>query len=89
MPDHQGRKARGPLSDGAGPPLVHVQGPGRRRFRFLRSGTGATAIEYALMAAVVAITAFAGLRLMGGEAGALWNTAGNSIIRSMQRDTTP
>ena len=88
MPDHRERKARGPVSCGAGP-VVRVQGSGCRRFRLLRSGTGATAIEYALMAAVVAITAFAGLRLMGGEAGALWNTAGNSIIRSMQRDTTP
>ncbi|MCB2011710.1 MAG: Flp family type IVb pilin [Geminicoccaceae bacterium] len=88
MPDHQARKARGPVLCGAGP-VVRVRDCGRCRFRFLRSGTGATAIEYALMAAVVAITAFAGLRLMGGEAGALWNTAGNSIIRSMQRDTTP
>jgi len=33
---------------------------------------GTTAIEYALLAAVVAITAIAGLQAFGSETGALW-----------------
>ncbi|HEX8375293.1 MAG TPA: Flp family type IVb pilin [Geminicoccaceae bacterium] len=33
---------------------------------------GTTAIEYALLAAVAAITAIGGLQAFGGETGALW-----------------
>lgn len=37
---------------------------------------GSTAIEYALLAAVVAITAMAGLQAFGDETGALWGVVG-------------
>lgn len=36
-------------------------------------GTGATAIEYALMAAVVSITAIGGLQAFAGSMDTMWN----------------
>ena len=42
--------------------------------RFLGDERGATAIEYALLAAMVAITAIGGLQALGGGTGALYGT---------------
>ncbi len=42
--------------------------------------TGSTAIEYALLAAVVAITAFAALTSLGLESDGLWQDTGDQLV---------
>ncbi|MCB1971150.1 MAG: hypothetical protein H6851_00690 [Geminicoccaceae bacterium] len=45
---------------------------------------GATAIEYALLAAVVAITAVAALVGFGGESSSLWTSTGTALVKGMR-----
>jgi len=44
-----------------------------------RDESGATAIEYGLIAALVAIAAMAGMRLLGTELNAIFNRVGTTL----------
>jgi pilus assembly protein Flp/PilA len=46
---------------------------------FLKDESGATAIEYGLIIALVAIAAIGGMRYLGTELGALFTRAGNTL----------
>ena len=55
--------------------------------RFLRlhlDEVGATAIEYALVAAVVGIMGVVALKSLGGESGGMWDDTGQQIIDAIQ-----
>lgn len=47
--------------------------------RWLQDEAGATAIEYALIAAIMGITAIAGLNAFGDGANGMWSRVGNSV----------
>ena len=47
--------------------------------RFWRDHAGATAIEYGLIAALIALTIIAGLTLLGGGVDGLWTTVGARV----------
>lgn len=47
--------------------------------RFWRDRAGATAIEYGLIAALIALTIIAGLTLLGGGVDGLWTTVGARV----------
>lgn len=47
--------------------------------RLMLSRHGATAIEYAIVAAVVALMVVAALELLQGSVGGQWNTVANSF----------
>jgi pilus assembly protein Flp/PilA len=50
--------------------------------RFLRSEKGATAIEYGLIAALIAIVIITGARLVGKNVGNTFNTIANNVSTS-------
>lgn len=47
--------------------------------RLLREEQGVTAIEYALLAALIVVVASGAIALMGGGANGLWTRIGNAI----------
>lgn len=47
--------------------------------RFLRNESGATAIEYGLIAALISVVIIAALTLVGGNLNAKFNEIGNSL----------
>lgn len=47
--------------------------------RFLKDESGATAIEYGLIAAIVSVAIIAALNLVGTELGAVFNYIGNEL----------
>lgn len=47
--------------------------------RFLRNSKGATAIEYALIASLIAVVAIAGMRAIGNKIRAQFNTIATTI----------
>jgi pilus assembly protein Flp/PilA len=47
--------------------------------RFLKDESGATAIEYGLIAAIVSVAIIAALQLVGGQLGNVFNYIGNSL----------
>ena len=47
--------------------------------RFLKDETGATAIEYGLIAALIAVAIIGGARLLGTRIGGTFNNVSNSI----------
>jgi pilus assembly protein Flp/PilA len=50
------------------------------RFAMIRSDErGATAIEYALIAALIAVAAIVGMELVGTEVGATFNNVANKL----------
>ena len=51
--------------------------------RFLADSAGATAIEYALIAAVVAIMAIAGLIALGGGSNSMWGMVGGRVVDAL------
>lgn len=51
--------------------------------RFLADSAAATAIEYALIAAVVAITAITGLIALGGGSGSMWGMVGSRVVDAL------
>lgn len=56
----------------------------RTAFRKLRADQrGATAIEYGLIAALIAIAMVAGLSKLGGGSGGLWTNLANTVNDSM------
>lgn len=52
--------------------------------RWLQDEAGATAIEYALIAAITAITAISGLSLLGGNTNGMWFRVGSSISSALK-----
>lgn len=56
----------------------------RTNGRKLRSDKrGATAIEYGLIAALIAVAAIGGMRSLGGGANGMWGRLDNKIAESM------
>ena len=47
--------------------------------RFAKDESGATAIEYGLIAALVAVAAIAGMSKLGGSLGTAFNTIGGKL----------
>ena len=47
--------------------------------RFYKDESGATAIEYGLIAALIALAIVAGATTLGNEIGNLFNTVGNKL----------
>lgn len=43
---------------------------------------GATAIEYGLILALIALTMMAGLSQLGGEAGGMWDDIENKVVNA-------
>ena len=56
-----------------------------RRFlaRFRRDEDGATAIEYGLIAALIAIAAMGGMKALGGGVGGSWGKLNNTVDANM------
>ena len=50
---------------------------------FLREEGGATAIEYGLIAAMLAVTAIAGMTMFGGGLGNLFSSVSNKSANAM------
>ena len=51
--------------------------------RLLASSGGATAIEYGLIAALIAVTCIGGMTALGGGSGAMWGDLRTEIDTSM------
>ena len=51
----------------------------RRFFKILRDNRGATAIEYGLIAALIAVAAIAALTSVGTKLGSTFNNASNKL----------
>ena len=51
--------------------------------RMLANQRGATAIEYGLIVALIALAMMGGLRTLGGGAGGMWTDIGNSAEEHM------
>ena len=47
--------------------------------KFFKDETGATAIEYGLIAALISVAAVAALQAIGGSLGNVWNAAKNAL----------
>ncbi len=56
----------------------------RSKGRTLRSDKrGATAIEYGLIAALIAVAAIGGMSSLGGGANGMWGRLANTVIEKM------
>ena len=56
----------------------------RRNFRRLRTDqSGATAIEYGLIVALIAVALVTGLRSLGGGAGGMWTNLAEDVEQHM------
>jgi pilus assembly protein Flp/PilA len=51
--------------------------------RLLREEQGVTAIEYALLAALIVLVASGAIALMGGGANGMWTKIGNAIAAAI------
>lgn len=51
--------------------------------RLCRDKRGATAIEYGLIVALIAIAMMGGLKALGGGAGGMWSNLGNTAEEVM------
>lgn len=49
--------------------------------RFVKDESGATAIEYGLIAAIVAVTIIAALQLLGGNLAATFNRVAQELVQ--------
>ena len=52
--------------------------------RFLKSESGATAIEYSLIASLIAIAMLLGLTLVGNKTGGSYNNVANKVGNAMK-----
>jgi pilus assembly protein Flp/PilA len=52
--------------------------------QFVRDDRGATAIEYGLIAALVAVGALGGMSALGGGLGGSWGTTANKVSSAMK-----
>ena len=50
--------------------------------RLLANQTGATAVEYGLIAALIVLAMMGGLRALGGGAGGMWSRLNNTVQNS-------
>jgi pilus assembly protein Flp/PilA len=50
--------------------------------RLLADSGGATAIEYGLIAALIAIAAMGGITLLGGGSNGMWSDLQNKVVES-------
>lgn len=55
--------------------------------RFLKNSKGATAIEYALIASLIAVVAIAGMRAIGNKISAQLNTIATAIGKTASDST--
>ena len=51
--------------------------------RLLASDGGATAIEYGLIAALIAVAAIAGIGSLGGGSGQMWGDIQDKVVAAM------
>jgi pilus assembly protein Flp/PilA len=51
--------------------------------RLLAGDGGATAIEYGLIAALIAVAAIGGMSSLGGGAGAMWDVIKTEVVDAM------
>ncbi len=51
--------------------------------RLRKDRRGATAIEYGLIAALIAIAMISGLKALGGGSGGMWGDLGNTVQEKM------
>ena len=56
----------------------------RNAMRFIADQSASPAIEYALMAAVVAITCISALMSFGSESNGMWQGTGDALVGAMQ-----
>jgi pilus assembly protein Flp/PilA len=56
--------------------------------RFLKDESGATAIEYGLIAAIVSVAIIAALQLVGTELGNVFNTIGGKLQNATKAPET-
>ena len=52
-------------------------------YRLRTEQRGATAIEYGLIAALIAVAAITGISALGGGAGGMWSNIGAKVNNSM------
>ncbi|GGO97820.1 Flp family type IVb pilin [Stakelama pacifica] len=52
--------------------------------RLMRERAGATAIEYGLILALVALTLLVGLTVLGGVNGGLWSSVASNVVTAEQ-----
>lgn len=57
--------------------------------KFWRDEEGATAIEYALIAALIAVVAIGGMRILGGGLGDIFTKIGNALKDDVTVDLSP
>ena len=63
--------------------VLEMQGFARLVGRFARDARGTTAIEYGLIAVMIAIAAFASMTALGGGVGQSWSTTAALITGAM------
>ena len=51
--------------------------------RFVKDESGATAIEYGLIAALIAVAAIGGMSSLGGGSNGMWGKLDNKVAESM------
>ncbi|HEU4986405.1 MAG TPA: Flp family type IVb pilin [Rhizobiaceae bacterium] len=52
-------------------------------FRFLNNTSGATAIEYGLIAVLIALAIVGGISNTGGSIGSIWNDNADRIVEGL------
>ena len=57
--------------------------------KFLRDDSGATAIEYGLIAALIAVAIIAAASMLGGQLGTLFNDIGDTLKDVNDKGTEP
>jgi pilus assembly protein Flp/PilA len=53
--------------------------------RFARDDSGATAIEYALIAAMIAVACIGAFNMLGNSSSGSWGAMANKVITAMQK----
>mgnify|MGYP000854712951 CR=1 FL=1 len=53
--------------------------------KFASSDNGATAIEYGLIAALIALAIIGGLAALGGSNGGMWDTVGQKVNEGLDK----
>ena len=61
-----------------------IQRTARHLRRFMADETGATAIEYGLIAALIAVACISGFSQLGGSSGGSWGGFTNKAINAMK-----
>ena len=64
---------------GHGPPVEHVENPMTRVQNFLGDESGVTAIEYALIASLIAVFIIVAVQLVGTQVSTVFTEVGGSL----------